>query len=87
MQGRWCARCQPAAELCNPTRAIGCLTHAEYAAAAAQGPKVRLHKPTFAPLLAIELPQPGSLFALDAEFVAYSPPEKALLRWVLPAAR
>lgn len=84
MQGRWCARCQPAA---TPTRAIGCFTHAEYAAAAAQGPKVRLHKPTFAPLLAIELPQPGSLFALDAEFVAYSPPEKALLRWVLPAAR
>ncbi|KAL4430743.1 hypothetical protein ABPG75_005999 [Micractinium tetrahymenae] len=47
-----------------------------------QGPKVRLHKPTFAPLLASELPQPGSLFALDAEFVAYSPPEKALLRGV-----
>ena len=46
----------------------------------AQGPKVRLHKPTFAPLLPEELPQPGSLFALDAEFVAYSPPEKALLR-------
>lgn len=42
---------------------------------------MRLHKPTFTPLLAGELPQPGSLFALDAEFVAYSPPEKALLRW------
>jgi PAB-dependent poly(A)-specific ribonuclease subunit 2 len=47
-----------------------------------QGPKVRLHKPTFAPLLPTELPQPGALFALDAEFVAYSPPEKALLRGV-----
>lgn len=46
----------------------------------AQGPKVRLHKPTFAPLHPGELPQPGALFALDAEFVAYSPPEKALLR-------
>lgn len=41
---------------------------------------MRLHKPTFAPLLPTELPQPGALFALDAEFVAYSPPEKALLR-------
>lgn len=47
-----------------------------------QGPKVRLHKPTFAPPLPSELPQPGSLYALDAEFVAYSPPEKALLRGV-----
>jgi hypothetical protein len=47
-----------------------------------QGPKVRLHKPTFAPLLPNELPQPGTLFALDAEFVAYSPPEKALQRQV-----
>jgi hypothetical protein len=45
-----------------------------------QGPKVRLHKPTFAPMLPNELPQPGTLFALDAEFVAYSPPEKALQR-------
>jgi len=43
---------------------------------------VRLHKPTFVPLGPHELPQPGSLFALDAEFVAYSPPEKALMRWV-----
>ena len=41
---------------------------------------MRLHKPTFAPLLPTELPQPGALFALDAEFVAYSPPEKTLLR-------
>lgn len=41
---------------------------------------MRLHKPTFAPLHPGELPQPGALFALDAEFVAYSPPEKALLR-------
>ncbi|KAL4432378.1 hypothetical protein ABPG77_001677 [Micractinium sp. CCAP 211/92] len=52
-----------------------------------QGPKVRLHKPTFVPLSGAELPQPGSLFALDAEFVAYSPPEKALLRGVEVEAR
>ena len=41
---------------------------------------MRLHKPAFTPLLPSELPQPGSLFALDAEFVAFSPPEKALQR-------
>ena len=41
---------------------------------------MRLHRPTFAPLQPGELPQPGQLFALDAEFVAYSPPEKALQR-------
>lgn len=46
-----------------------------------QGPKVRLHKATFSPLLPSELPQPGSLFALDAEFVAFAPAEKALRRW------
>ncbi|KAL4859552.1 PAN2-PAN3 deadenylation complex catalytic subunit pan2 [Chlorella vulgaris] len=45
-----------------------------------QGPKVRLHKATFSPLLPSELPQPGSLFALDAEFVAFAPAEKALRR-------
>jgi hypothetical protein len=42
---------------------------------------VRLHKATFSPLLPSELPQPGSLFALDAEFVAFAPAEKALRRW------
>ncbi len=39
---------------------------------------MRLHKATFSPLLPSELPQPGTLFALDAEFVAFSPPDKAL---------
>ncbi len=45
-----------------------------------QGPKVRLQRPSFTPLAPSELPQPGSLFALDAEFVAFLPPEKALQR-------
>jgi hypothetical protein len=49
-------------------------------AALPQGPKVRLHRPTFTPLGPAELPHPGLLLALDAEFVAYSPPDKRLRR-------
>eukprot|EP00887_Chlorella_sp_A99_P005338 scaffold1.g5338.t1 len=47
-------------------------------AAPLQSPKVRLHRPTFTPLGPEEQPRPGMLFALDAEFVAYSPPEKVM---------
>lgn len=43
-----------------------------------QGPKVRLHRPTFAPVNLQELPV--SIVALDAEFVQYSPPEKTVIR-------
>lgn len=38
----------------------------------------RLGKPTFWPLNAEEGPRPGLILGLDAEFVAFSPPRKAL---------
>ena len=38
----------------------------------------RLSKPTFTPLSQEEGPQPGLILGLDAEFVAFSPPSKAL---------
>lgn len=43
-------------------------------------PPPLLHPRPFLPLKPDELPQPGDLFALDAEFVAYSPPEKIVRR-------
>ena len=42
-------------------------------------PRVQEDLP-FEPLESSELPRPGMLFALDAEFVAYSPPEKVVRR-------
>ena len=41
--------------------------------------RARLHRPSFVPLSALEAPHPGMLLGLDAEFVAYSPPEKVRL--------
>lgn len=49
--------------------------------------KSRLHRPTFVPLSPEELPRPGQLFALDAEFVQYSPPERVVRRGVEVQAR
>lgn len=47
----------------------------------------RLNRPTFVPLSPEEAPGPGTLFALDAEFVAYSPPERVVRRGVEVEAR
>lgn len=38
----------------------------------------RLNKPSFTPLSQDEGPHPGLILGLDAEFVAFSPPSKAL---------
>lgn len=38
----------------------------------------RLNKPTFIPLSQDEGPRPGLILGLDAEFIAFSPPSKAL---------
>ena len=46
-----------------------------------QAPLVGLHclkTPTFTPLSQEEGPQPGLILGLDAEFVAFCPPSKAL---------
>ncbi|KAK9820479.1 hypothetical protein WJX72_010776 [[Myrmecia] bisecta] len=43
-----------------------------------QNASVRLHRPSFTPLGPDELPKPGALFALDAEFVALCAPEKVI---------
>lgn len=47
----------------------------------------RLHRPTFIPLEPHEIPRPGQFFALDAEFVAYSSPERIVRRGVEIEAR
>lgn len=36
-----------------------------------------MKSPTFRPLGEDERPAPGTLFAIDTEFVAHSPPDKA----------
>ncbi|CAL5225176.1 g7957 [Coccomyxa viridis] len=41
-----------------------------------QHSKVKLKKPTFTPLGPDESPKPGTLLAIDTEFVAHSPPDK-----------
>lgn len=43
-----------------------------------QSPTVRLKPATFKPLEQEELPHPGMLLGIDAEFVALSPPDKAV---------
>jgi PAB-dependent poly(A)-specific ribonuclease subunit 2 len=43
-----------------------------------QSNTAHLRRPAFVPLRADELPKPGTLLALDAEFVAYSPPERTI---------
>jgi PAB-dependent poly(A)-specific ribonuclease subunit 2 len=49
--------------------------------------KSRLNRPTFVPLSPEEIPRPGQLFALDAEFVQYSPPERIVRRGIEVEAR
>ncbi|KAL6766684.1 PAR1 [Auxenochlorella protothecoides x Auxenochlorella symbiontica] len=44
------------------------------------GLRANLRAPTFLPLGPDELPRPGMLLALDAEFVSYSPPQYSLVR-------
>lgn len=44
---------------------------------ATQSAAARLKAPTFRPLGANERLAPGTLFAIDTEFVAHSPPDKA----------
>jgi PAB-dependent poly(A)-specific ribonuclease subunit 2 len=49
--------------------------------------KTRLNRPTFVPLSPEEIPRPGDVFALDAEFVQYSPPERIVRRGIEVEAR
>ena len=42
-----------------------------------QGPSTRLNAPRFVPLEPHEMPRPGTLLALDAEFVAHAPAKRA----------
>ncbi len=44
----------------------------------AQGPNARLERPLFTVLAEEELPRPGMVFGIDAEFVALSRPDKIL---------
>ncbi len=52
-----------------------------------QGPNARLERPTFTVLREEELPRPGMVFGIDAEFVAVSRPDKVLQGWAHPRAR
>lgn len=47
-----------------------------------QGTRAGAEKPAFVPLGLEEQPMPGMLFALDAEFVSYSPPLYSTLKCV-----
>jgi PAB-dependent poly(A)-specific ribonuclease subunit 2 len=49
--------------------------------------KTRLNRPTFVPFSPEEVPRPGQVFALDAEFVQYSPPERIVRRGIEVEAR
>jgi len=49
--------------------------------------KTRLNRPTFVPLSPEEIPCSGHVFALDAEFVQYSPPERIVRRGIEVEAR
>jgi PAB-dependent poly(A)-specific ribonuclease subunit 2 len=81
-----------AAAAAPPAPPTPALTPAAFLALCAAPPlqpaRARLHRPAFVPLSPSEdAPRPGTLLALDAEFVAYSPPERVVRRGVEVEAR